>query len=60
MTVTPMETLVRAVDQFLADPSVSGTVAEVHGDRVTIRPPHEYVDKESGDNIETFWRLGYA
>lgn len=60
MTVTPMETLVRAVDQFLADPSVSGAVAEVHGDRVTIRPPHEYVDKESGDNIETFWKLGYA
>ncbi|KAK3305568.1 uncharacterized protein B0T15DRAFT_202112 [Chaetomium strumarium] len=60
MVVTPMETLIRGVDQFLADPSVSGAVAEIHGDKVTIRPPHEFVDEESRQNIETFWRLGYA
>ncbi|KAK4240724.1 hypothetical protein C8A03DRAFT_41741 [Achaetomium macrosporum] len=60
MVVTPMETLIRGVDQFIADPSVSGAVAEIHGDKVTIRPPHEYVDEESRQNIETFWRLGYA
>lgn len=60
MVVTPMETLIRGVDQFLADPSLSGTVAEIHGDKVTMRPPHEYVDEESRQNIETFWRLGYA
>ena len=60
MTVTPMETLIRGVDQFLADPSISGAVAEIHGDKVTTRPPHEYVDEESRNNIETFWRLGYA
>jgi hypothetical protein len=60
MVVTPMETLIRGVDRFLADPSVSGAVAEIHGDKVTIRPPHEYVDEESRQNIETFWRLGYA
>lgn len=55
-----MATLLRAVDQFLADPSVSGEVAEIHGHKVTIRPPHEYVDEESRQNIETFWTLGYA
>ncbi|SPQ25808.1 453fe8e7-d744-4919-8dfb-6e0bb50ab25c [Thermothielavioides terrestris] len=60
MIVTPMETLIRGVDQFLADASVSGAVAEIHGDKVTIRPPHEYVDEESRQNIETFWNLGYA
>ncbi|GAB1317219.1 15-hydroxyprostaglandin dehydrogenase [NAD(+)] [Madurella fahalii] len=60
MVVTPMKTLLRGVDQFLADPFVSGEVAEIHGDEVTIRPPHEYVDEESRQNIETFWKLGYA
>jgi hypothetical protein len=60
MTITPMETLIRGVDQFLTDPTVSGAVAEIHGDRVTIRPPHEYVDEDSKRNIETFWDLGYA
>ncbi|KAK4033291.1 hypothetical protein C8A01DRAFT_40264 [Parachaetomium inaequale] len=60
MVVTPMATLLRGVDQFLADPSVSGAVAEIHGDSVTIRPPHEYVDDDSKNNIETFWNLGYA
>ncbi len=60
MTVTPMETLIRGVDQFLADPSISGAVAEIHGEKVSIRPPHDYVDDDSKNNIETFWRLGYA
>jgi hypothetical protein len=60
MVLTPMATLLRGVDQFLADPSVSGAVAEIHGDSVTIRPPHEYVDDDSRKNIETFWNLGYA
>jgi hypothetical protein len=60
MTVTPIETLVRGVDQFLADPSLSAAVAEIHGDQVTIRLPHEYVDEDSKNNIETFWKLGYA
>ena len=60
MTITPMETLIRGVDQFLRDPTVSGAVAEIHGDEVTIRPPHEYVDEDSKKNIETFWDLGYA
>ena len=33
---------------------------DIGGDKVTMRPPHEYVDEESRQNIETFWRLGYA
>ncbi|KAL2024736.1 hypothetical protein VTK56DRAFT_5557 [Thermocarpiscus australiensis] len=60
MVVTPMETLIRGVDEFLADPSVSGQVAEIHGEKVTMRPPHDYVDEETKQNIETFWQLGYA
>lgn len=57
---------------FLADPSLTGQVAEIHGDGtgaedggggsggVTIRPPHEFVDEASERNIEAFWGLGYA
>lgn len=66
MTVTPMQVLLRGVDMFLADPSLTGQVAEIHGDGsdtskgVTIRPPHEFVDEASERNIEAFWGLGYA
>ena len=47
MVVTPIKTLIRGVDQFLADPSVSGEAAGIHGDKVTIRPHHEYVNEDS-------------
>lgn len=55
---------------FLADSSLTGQVAEIHGDGtgaedggggsggVTIRPPHEFVDEASERNIEAFWGLG--
>lgn len=59
MTLTPMETLIRAVDQFLSSPSLSGAVAEIHGENMTIRPPHEYVDDESRQNFVMFWKLAY-
>jgi hypothetical protein len=55
-----METLVRGVAKFVADRSLSGEVAEIHGDKVTLRPPHEYVDEDSARNLEVFWNLGYA
>ncbi|KAJ4392565.1 hypothetical protein N0V85_006957 [Neurospora sp. IMI 360204] len=69
MTITPMEVLLRGVDMFLADPKLTGQVAEIHGNGtgadgggsgVTIRPHHEFVDEASERNIEAFWDLGYA
>ncbi|KAK1753538.1 hypothetical protein QBC47DRAFT_303276 [Echria macrotheca] len=57
MVVTPMSTLIRGVADFIADPSVSGQVAEIHGDKVTIRPHHEWVDDGSRRNIEMFWTV---
>ncbi|KAL2183961.1 NAD(P)-binding protein [Thermothelomyces heterothallicus CBS 203.75] len=60
MVVTPMDTLIRGVAKFVADPSLSGEIAEVHGSNVTLRPPHEYVDEDSARNLEVFWNLGYA
>jgi len=60
MKITPMETLIRGVAQFLADPALTGEIAEIHGDSVTIRPPTEYVDEDSAENLRRFWNLGYA
>ncbi|KAK3313952.1 hypothetical protein B0H66DRAFT_567447 [Apodospora peruviana] len=60
MVVTPMSTLIRGVSEFIDNPSVTGAVAEIHGDNVTIRPPHEYVDEDTEKNMNEFWRLGYA
>ncbi|PKS08039.1 hypothetical protein jhhlp_006651 [Lomentospora prolificans] len=60
MIVTPMSTLTKGVAQFIADPSLNGQVAEIHGDSVTIRAPPDYVDEDSRKNLETFWNLGYA
>ncbi|KAK0610399.1 hypothetical protein B0T17DRAFT_111442 [Bombardia bombarda] len=58
MIETPMSTLIRGVGELLADRSVTGQVAEIHGDSVTIRPHLDYVDEDSAKNMETFWRLG--
>lgn len=60
MIVTPMSTLIRGVEDFIANPGLTGVLAESHGDSVTIRPPHEYVDEDTQKNLEMFWRLGYA
>lgn len=60
MIVTPMETAIRAVDQFVYDASLSGKVAELHGKHVTSAEAPPYVDEDTRRNIETFWELGYA
>lgn len=60
MIITPMSTLVKGVAQFISDPRLSGEIAEIHGDSVTLRPPHDYVDEDSKKNLENFWNLGYA
>ncbi|KAJ9132262.1 15-hydroxyprostaglandin dehydrogenase [Pleurostoma richardsiae] len=60
MIVTPMTTLTRGVSQLLSDPTITGEVAEIHGEHVTLRPPYGYVDEDSAANLETFWSLGYA
>ncbi|KAB5581022.1 15-hydroxyprostaglandin dehydrogenase [Coniochaeta sp. 2T2.1] len=60
MVITPMETLIRGVAQFVADPSLSGEIAEIHGSEVTLRPPHEYADADTKKNIDVFNSLGYA
>ena len=60
MKITPMSTLTRGVAQLVADPSLTGRVAEIHGESVTFRGPPEWVDEDSKTNLEMFWTLGYA
>jgi len=60
MVITPMETLIQGVSHFVADASLSGEVAEIHGSKVTLRPPHDYVDEDSARNLDVFANLGYA
>ncbi|KAK3934385.1 hypothetical protein QBC46DRAFT_454232 [Diplogelasinospora grovesii] len=60
MIVTPMSTLIAGVEKFLGDPSLSGEVAEIHGDSVSLRASPEWVDEDSRKNVEMFWTLGYA
>lgn len=56
-----MSTLERAVQQLVSDPSVTGQVAEIHGDHVTMREPTPYVDENAEKDMETFCSLmGYG
>ena len=60
MVLTPMSTATKAVAQFVGDETLTGRVAELHGEQVTLAEPPAYVDEDTGKNIETFWSLGYA
>ncbi|KAL2820095.1 hypothetical protein BJX63DRAFT_381292 [Aspergillus granulosus] len=60
MALTPMSTAQRAAQQFVDDPSLTGKIAELHGEHVTFAEPQQYVDEDTGKNIENFWALGYA
>ena len=60
MILTPMSTLTRGVHQLVSDPALTGQVAEIHGNSVTLSHPPPYVDEDTGKNIETFWSLGFA
>ncbi|KAK3290120.1 uncharacterized protein B0H64DRAFT_453040, partial [Chaetomium fimeti] len=52
MTVTPLETLIRGVGQFLRDPTVSGAVAEIHGDTVFLGSRYQYHTQPRQQNTE--------
>jgi len=60
MKLTPMETLISALKEFVADEKLSGITAEISGEQFTIRSAPEYVDDITRHNLEAFWTLGYA
>lgn len=60
MIITPMSTMIKGVEMFLEDPSLTGEIAEIEGQDATLRSPPEFVSEDSRKNIETFWELGYS
>ncbi|KAJ5732483.1 hypothetical protein N7493_003964 [Penicillium malachiteum] len=60
MVITPMSTVTNAVAQFVDDITLTGKVAELHGESVTFADPPAYVDEDTRKNIENFWTLRYA
>ncbi|EEU35527.1 uncharacterized protein NECHADRAFT_55503 [Fusarium vanettenii 77-13-4] len=60
MVVTPMSTLTRSIAQFMADPSRTGQLAELHGDQITLRHHADYADGGVEYNNRMFWTLGHA
>jgi len=60
MVITPMSTLINAVQEIATNPSLTGVTAEISGEKFTLRHPPEYVDDITKLNFDAFWRLGYA
>ena len=59
MILTPMSTLCKGVD-LLLEPGRTGDIAEIHGDKATLREVYGWVDEDSRRNVEHFTSLGYA
>ncbi|RGP72190.1 hypothetical protein FSPOR_2862 [Fusarium sporotrichioides] len=60
MVITPMSTLIKAVAQFVTEPSRTGQVAELNEETITMRPHVEYANAGAEHNNKMFWKLGYA
>lgn len=60
MKLTPMPTLLNAVQEFCANTSLTGVTAEISGEKFTFRTPPEWVDDITRENIAMFSKLGYA
>ncbi|KAF4447940.1 hypothetical protein F53441_8599 [Fusarium austroafricanum] len=57
MVITPMSTLTKAVAQFVTDSSMTGEVAELNEDTITLRAHVEYADAGAEHNNKMFWKL---
>jgi hypothetical protein len=60
MKLTPMETLISALKEFVTDEKMTGVTAEISGEEFTIAKPPAYVDDITRHNLEAFLALGYA
>ncbi|RJE26345.1 short chain dehydrogenase reductase [Aspergillus sclerotialis] len=60
MHITPMATAINAVDKLLGDTSLTGRVVELHGENFSFAEQKEFADEGTKNNIEMFWKLGYA
>lgn len=60
MILTPMSVAVDAIREFATKPDLTGSTAEISGDKFTLRTQPEFVDDITEKNFATFWSLGYA
>jgi len=60
MHLTPISVAVDAIREFTTKPEMTGTIAEISGEKFTLRSPPDYVDEITKKNMDTFWSLGYA
>ena len=60
MYTTPMSTAINAVEKLLGDTSLTGRVVELHGPDFSFAEQKEFADEGTKNNIEMFWKLGYA
>lgn len=60
MRITPMRTVLDAVDGFFSKEQLTGAIALCSGDRVTLLDAPEFADEEVKDNFQRFWNLGFA
>jgi hypothetical protein len=60
MQLTPMSTLLNAVQEFCVNTNLSGVTAEISGEKFTFRNPPEWVDDITKENVAMFSKLGYA
>ncbi|KAL4782716.1 hypothetical protein BJX76DRAFT_349174 [Aspergillus varians] len=60
MILTPMSTAQRAGEQFVSNASLTGKIAELHGEHVTFVEAPAYIDEDTRKNMEIFWSLEYA
>ncbi|KAJ5203785.1 uncharacterized protein N7498_004664 [Penicillium cinerascens] len=51
MILTPMSTAAKAVAQLVGDETLTGRVAELHGEHVTLAEPPAYVDEDTDQDI---------
>ncbi|RFU33642.1 hypothetical protein B7463_g2655, partial [Scytalidium lignicola] len=60
MILTPVSTAVSAIKDFSTQPNLSGKVAEISGEKYTIRDQQPFVDQDTKANLDTFSSLGHA
>ncbi|KAJ8126622.1 hypothetical protein O1611_g7015 [Lasiodiplodia mahajangana] len=60
MIITPPSTLIAGLEKLLTNTSLNGQVAEIHGENVTFRPPHDIIDADTQHNLNEFARFGYG
>jgi hypothetical protein len=58
IVMTPMETFVRAVQEVVADPTLSGQVLLAHGNRVSHISAPCIPDADNRRNLEVLWSRG--